>query len=138
MGRYAAKGTILAYESATGPSVWSTIPCTGDFDIPLIPEKESIDITSHDSAGFEEKLIGIGILPTVSIPITAWDGASTHHAAMVTRAAADTLTNWKVTLKDTKVLTFSGYIKGITVSNPVRGAFTATMSLELTGAITVT
>ena len=138
MAKYAAKGTVLAYESSTGPSVWSTIPAVGDFDVQVIPEKESIDVTNHDSGGYEEKLNGIGILQTLSVPIVAWDGASTHHAAMVTRGAADTLTNWKVTLKDTKVLTFSGYVRGVTVSNPVRGALGATLSIEITGAITVT
>jgi predicted secreted protein len=138
MAKYAAKGTVLAYESATGPSVWSTIPCVGDFDLALVPVKESIDVTNHDSGSFAESISGIGTQTTISVPIVAWDGASTHHAAMVTRSAADTLTNFKVTLKDTKVVTFAAYIKGINVSNPVRGALSATLEIEATGTITVT
>ncbi len=57
---------------------------------------------------------------------------------MRTRAAADTLTVFKVTCVDTKVLDFSGYIKGITLSNPVNGAFSATMEIKVSGNITVT
>lgn len=139
MAKYAAKGLVLAYESATGPSVWSTIPCVGDFDLPLMGERDQIDITNHDSANdYEEKLLGIIRTPTLSVPITAWDGASTHHAAMLSRGVANTLTNFKATMKDTKVATFAGYIRGVSVSNPVNGALGATLSVEVTGAITYT
>lgn len=138
MAKYPAKGTILAYESATGPSVWTTIPSVGDFDMPIVLEKESIDVTDHDSGGYEEKLSGIGTAEIIDVPIVAWDGTNTHHAAMVTRAAADTLTNWKVTFKDTKVATFSGRIKSVKTSNPVRGAFGGALRIETTGAITYT
>lgn len=135
-GKHAAKGTILAYESATGPSVWSTIPAVGDFEPPLVLSKESIDITSHDSGGYEEKLNGIGIAQRLSIPIQTWDGTDTHHGAMVTRGQADTLTNFKITCVDTKVITFAGYVKGVVLGAPVRGAFGATLEIETTGAIT--
>lgn len=137
MAKYAAKGLVLAYESATGPSVWSTIPAVGDFELPLVPTKESIDVTNHDSGGYEEKLPGIGVHEPLNVPIVAWDGAATQHAAMVTRSGADTLTNFKATLKDTKVATFAGYVKGVRVNNPVRGALSATLVVEITGAITI-
>jgi len=133
----AAKGTILAYESATGPSVWSTIPAVGDFDLPLIGTKDEIDITSHDSTS-EETMPGIARTPSISVPIITWDGTDTHHAAMRTRAAADTLTNFKITHTDTKVSTFSGYVKGITLGHPVNGAFGATIEIKITGAVTYT
>lgn len=139
MAKLAAKGALFQYESSTGPSVWSTIPCVGDFDMPTVGERDEIDITNHDSAGdYEETLLGIIRTPVLSIPITAWDGTGTHHAAMVTRAQANTLTNFKVTTKDTKAHTFAGYVKGVTSSNPVNGALGATLSIKITGAITVT
>ncbi len=138
MAKKAAKGTILAYESSTGPSVFSTIPSVGDFDVPLIGTKDEIDVTTHDSAGgFEETILGIARTQSFTVPII-WDGTNTHHAAMQTRAANDTLTVFKVTCVDTKVLDFSGYIKGITLSNPVNGAFSATMEIKVSGNITVT
>lgn len=136
-GKYAAKGSIFAYESATGPSVWSTIPAVGDFDLPLVGTKDTIDITSHDSTS-EEKLLGTARTATISVPIVTWDGTDTHHAAMRSRAVADTLTNFKVTHKDTKISTFAGYIKGVTLGQPVNGAFGATMEVEITGAVTYT
>lgn len=137
MAKYAAKGAILAYESATSPSTFSTIPCVGDFDVPLTGERDEIDITSHDSANdFEETVLGIKRTQAMTIPINAWDGANTHHAAMVTRAAGNTITNFKVTFKDTKVATFAAYVKGVTVGNPVNGALGATLTIKPTGAIT--
>lgn len=139
MAKYAAKGLILAYESATGPSVFSTIPCVGDFDLPLMGERDEIDVTNHDSAGdYEETLLGVIRSPSINVPITAWDGVSTHHAAMVTKGQSNTLVNFKATMKDTKVATFSGYIKGVNVSNPVNGALSATLVIKPTGAITIT
>lgn len=139
MAKYAAKGALFQYESSTGPSVFTTVPCVGDFDMPVVGERDEIDITNHDSSGdYEETLLGVIRTPVIQIPITAWDGASTHHAAMVTRAQANTLTNFKVTTKDTKVHTFAGYIKGVTTSNPVNGALSATLSVKISGAITVT
>lgn len=139
MAKLAAKGALFQYESATGPSVWSTVPCVGDFDMPTVGERDEIDITNHDSAGdYEETILGIIRTPVLSIPITAWDGALTHHAAMVTRAQANTLTNFRVTTRDTKVHTFAGFVKGVTSSSPVNGALSATLSIKITGAITVT
>lgn len=136
MAKKAAKGTILAYESSTGPSVYSTIPSVGDFDVPLIGTKDEIDVTTHDSAGgFEETILGIARTQSFSVPLI-WDGTDTHHAAMRTRAAADTLTKFKVTCVDTKTLDFDGYIKGITLSNPVNGAFSATMEIKISGNVT--
>lgn len=138
MAKKAAKGTILAYESSTGPSVYSTIPSVGDFDVPLIGTKDEIDVTTHDSAGgFEETILGIARTQSFSVPLI-WDGTDTHHAAMRTRAAADTLTKFKVTCVDTKTLDFDGYIKGITLSNPVNGAFSATMEIKISGNVTFT
>lgn len=136
MAKKAAKGTILAYESA--PAVYSTIPSVGDFDVPLIGTKDEIDVTTHDSAGgFEETILGIARTQSFSVPLI-WDGTNTHHAAMHTRAAADTLTKFKVTCVDTKTLDFDGYIKGITLSNPVNGAFSATMEIKVSGNVTFT
>lgn len=139
MAKMAAKGAIVAYESATTPSsVFSTLPGVGDFDLPLVGDREEIDATSHDSTGdYEETVLGVIKTPSISIPIKGWDGADTHHAAMVTRAQANTLTNFKVTTKDTKVYTFAAYIKGITLSNPVNGLLSATLTIKPTGAITV-
>ena len=138
MAKKAAKGTILAYESSTGPSVFSTIPSVGDFDIPLIGTKDDFDVTTHDSpGGFEEITLGTARTQSFTVPLI-WDGTNTHHAAMRTRAAADTLTVFKVTCVDSKVIDFSGYIKGITLSFPVNGAFSATMEIKISGNVTFT
>jgi hypothetical protein len=136
MPKYAAKGTILAYESATGPSVWSTIPSVDDFDAPATNDKEPIDSTDHDTGGYETTETGIGLAKEVVIPIKAWDGKSTHHAAMVTRCNADTLTNFKITHRDTSICTFAAKILSVDISAPVRGLLGATIRLKTSGAIT--
>lgn len=139
MAKMAAKGAIFAYESATSPSTFSTIPGIGDFDVPLTGERDEIDVTSHDSTGdYEETVLGVKRTPTMSIPVNGWDGTNTHHAALVTRAANNTLTNFKVTFKDTKIAAFAGYVKGVSIGNPVNGALGATLSIKVTGAITYT
>jgi predicted secreted protein len=136
MAKLAAKGTILAYLSATGPDVYSTIPGVQDFDFPL-GEKEEIDVTSHDSSGnYDETVLGIATRAAFDVPIV-WDGTNTHHAALVTRHGADTATTFKITAKDTKTYTFSGLIKNISLSFPVRGAQVASVSIKPTGATTI-
>jgi predicted secreted protein len=137
MAKYAAKGTVLAYLSATGPDVYSTIPGVQDFELPL-GEKEEIDVTSHDSSGSDdESVLGINVREAFDVPMV-WDGAATHHAALVTRKAADTATTFKITARDGKVYGFVGLIKSIKISFPVRGAQLATVTIKPTGSITVT
>lgn len=136
MAKKAAKGTVLAYENP--PATWVTVVSVGDFDIPLIGTKDEIDVTTHDSSGgFEETLLGIARTQSFTVPLI-WDGTATSHAYLRTAAAADTLVSFKVTCVDTKVLTFSGYVKGITLSNPVNGAFTATVEVKVSGIVTFT
>ena len=52
MAKLAAKGALFQYESATGPSVWSTVPCVGDFDMPTVGERDEIDITDESIDAF--------------------------------------------------------------------------------------
>ena len=137
MSGISAKGAIFAYESSTEPSTFSTIPGVGDFDLPVVGERDKIDVTSHDSAGdYEEKILGVIRTPTIQLKINKWDATNTHHASLVTRAKANTLTNFKVTTKDTKVRTFAGYVSSVVESQPVNGAISASVSIEITGAIT--
>jgi predicted secreted protein len=138
MAKYAAKGALFQYESATGPSVYSTIPSVGDFELSA-GEKEEHDVTGHDSANNQdESVLGISVREAFDTPITAWDGASTHHAALVTKHAADTPVVLKVTMKDTKIWAGTALIKNIRVSNPVRGALSAVVTWKPTGAWTIT
>ena len=134
MSKYAAKGTVLAYENPG--ATWNTIPGVQDFELPL-GEKEEIDVTSHDSAGSDdESVLGINVREAFDVPMV-WDGSTTHHAALVTRKAADTATSFKVTARDAKVYTFTGLIKNIKISFPVRGAQMGTVTIKPTGSITV-
>lgn len=134
MAKLAAKGTILAYENPS--STWNTIPGVQDFEFPL-GEKEEIDVTTHDSPGnADETVLGISTREAFDVAMV-WDGTNTHHAALVTRHGADTATVFKITAKDTKTYTFTGLIKNISLSFPVRGAQTATVTIKPTGAITI-
>lgn len=130
--KLAAKGTVLAYENPS--STWNTIPSVGDFDLPLVGTQDEIDVTSHDSTS-EEIVLGIARTQSFTVPIK-WLGTNTHHAYLRTAAAASTLLSFKVTCVDTKVCTFSGYVKGITLQNPVAGAFNANVEIKISGAVT--
>lgn len=135
MAKLAAKGTVLAYESAT--STYTTIPGVQDFDLPVVGSRDEIDVTSHDSSGdYEETVLGIIRTQEISVPMV-WDGTNAHHAAMLAHAQAGTSENFKVTAKDTKTYSFAAYVKAVNISFPVNGAQTATMTLKVTGAITV-
>lgn len=137
MAGIAAKGAILAYESSASPSTYSTIPGVGDFDMPLVGERDKMDATSHDSPGdYEEKVMGIKRTPTMSVPINKWNPKdNVHHSALITRGDAGTVTKFKVTIKDGSIRSFDGYVSGISESNPVAGVINATVSIEITGEI---
>ena len=71
-----------------------------------------------------------------------WDntvsGGSTTHDAIEDAYKAGTSINCSVTTIDAKVYAFAALITSISFSNPTDGAFTATVTVQPTGAETVT
>jgi len=137
MTKRSAKGTLLQYESATGPSVFTTIPGVEDFTIPL-GEKDEIDVTTHDSpGGAEETVLGIARLPTFGVPIM-WDGANTHHKAIVAAYNADASMNLKITCVDGQVVSGLALVKTIGFNAPVNGKYDANVSFKWAAKPTLT
>lgn len=131
--KYAAKGTLLQYENPS--ATWNTIPSVRDFDLPL-GEAQRIESTGHDSSGdYDEFVPGTIDVPSFQVEI-GWNGTNTHHAYLRTAHAARSTIAMKCTTKDTKVHTFSALVLGIAFSNPLKGLFTATVTIQPTGAIT--
>lgn len=138
MSKYAAKGAILAVNTAAAPTVYTTIPGIKDFSLP-IGSADQIDVTSHDSAGgYKEYVSGLMDTSEISIP-AVWDGSNTQHAALVAALQASTVLGYKITGKEStpKTYTFQANVKSIDLSWPVAGAQEATIVLKPTGAITV-
>lgn len=137
MTKRSAKGTLLQYESATGPSVFTTFPGVQDFTVPL-GEKDEIDVTTQESAGgYEETVLGIGRLPAWTAPMM-WDGSNTHHKALVTAYNADATVNIKVTCVDGQTVTGPALVKTIALNAPVNGKYDATISFKWASKPTVT
>jgi len=63
--------------------------------------------------------------------------ADVQHALLRTNFAAQTQTNFKITLSDTTVITFASFITGFDHSGAVDGVYEASITLEITGAITI-
>jgi predicted secreted protein len=130
----AAKGTLLQYESA--PTVFTTIPGVGDFNVPL-GEKDEIDVTTHDSGGYEETVLGIGRLAAFDVPMM-WDGSDTTHQAILAAHDSDTAISIQITTVDLQVVTGNVVVKNITFNAPVNGKFDASTSFKWTAKPTVT
>ena len=135
MGKFAAKGALLQYESAE--DTFTTIPGVQDFTLSF-GETDLIDVTSHESAGnYTESVSGVKDPAEFTVPIV-WDGSNTHHAALVTAHGGAAIT-LKITGKETaaKTYTFDALVRNIEISWPLRGAQTASVTFKPTGAITI-
>jgi hypothetical protein len=133
MSASAAKGAILALKIT---STYTTIPGLGDFNYQL-PEPEIADVTAHDSpANHDEKIPTILKGQSLSAPITKWDDSNACHTALL--AANGTVASFQYT--------GAGYNAGIKfnaivmlqMSNPVKGAKSATLKLEVSDGNTPT
>ena len=92
-----------------------------------------IDVTAHDSAdGFKEYLGGLSDGGQVTFDLS-WDPSEATHAAMLAVFYAKSTVDWMLTLSDTSLFDFSGFISGWDPSNPVEGKITASVTIRTSG-----
>jgi hypothetical protein len=118
-----------------GPAVYSEIPGIGDIEIPGMG-RASDDITSHSSAeGFAEYLKSkVKDGRSITFPIN-YDPANVVHQQLKLAEASDDPSRFRFVYpyaggdfeNDALVLNFS-------TSSPVRGVFTGSIEMQLTGA----
>ncbi len=133
----ASKGALF---KVTVSSTLTTVEGVQTFDY-VRGSADRIDVTSHDSPGNRKEYVsGLIDPPSFDVPIL-WDngsGGSATHAAIETAYKAGTSINCSVTTIDAKVYAFAALITNISFSNPTDGAFVATVTVQPTGAETVT
>lgn len=92
-----------------------------------------IDVTHLQSAA-KEKLIGLKDEGQLSITVN-WDHSDTGQAAMQLARTNRTLTDFQLTFSDAVIATWSGYVLGFTISGAVDDKMSASITIEITGAV---
>lgn len=132
MAKYAAFGSILKRGATAVAQVRSISGGSLSLD--------TVDVTTHDSAGgwreFVATLIDAG---EVSVEIV-FDPDNATHTSLRTDLVARTATTYSITFTDTTpaVWTFSAFVTAFEPSAAVDGELSATVTLKITGAVTVT
>jgi predicted secreted protein len=131
-----SNGMKIQRESGT-PGTFNDIIGVKDFDIPSW-NWESIDITSHSSGGYSQKDLG-NVATVEDFSFEIWyDHTNTEHAAMETDFAARTQRNYKILFPSGRAIVFPAKIAKFVIKAPVKGKFSATATLAVTGAPTFT
>ena len=132
-----AFGTALAYETTT-PGTYQAVANITNVK-PYQLKADVVDVTSHDSpSDYREKLVGSLDAGQCQLDLN-YDPAATTHIWFATEFAAKASHNYKITWPGgTKTATFAAYITGLSPEAPFDGKLTASVTLEITGPVTLT
>lgn len=98
------------------------------------------EVTGHDASGGYAEFVPSGkrMMNPFSATFT-WDDSEATHAAMVTNFAAETTVGFSISDPDgTEVVSFSGYVKTMGRFSKQDGAYRCKVTIQPTGAITIT
>lgn len=133
-----AFGTFIKVGDGGTPESFATIAEVLDIAGPD-NDSEKEDATSHDSGGWEEKIITILKAGTVVFPVNFIPGHATHSAA--SGFLADwmnrTRRNYQLAIADGPTWSFAAFVGKAPVSFPVKGKKGANITLEITGQPTL-
>ena len=133
-------GTLLRLgDGATPTEAFTTIAQVLDISLPA-PTTQFEETTNHSSAGYVERMASIVDSGEVSFDVNWIPTDSTHDPATGLWAdmVAKTLRHFSVTLTEGSSMTFSAYVASVAPSAPVVGPYTASVTLQITGAVTLT
>lgn len=142
MVNYASFGTLLQIGDGATPEAFTTVAQVRDITGPGMAVGTK-DVTSHSSAGaWREKVATLKDGGQVRFTIT-WDPPSATHDATTGLLAdmwARTLRHWRLVFPDvgTAYFAFSALIVAFEPATPVEGSLDANVTLELSGAVTLT
>jgi hypothetical protein len=133
----AAQGAVVALGTgSSSPYTFTTI--NGVMNGPNGPGFEPIMIEArhHGVTTVVKRATGLNVTP-VSFDIH-YDSLDTNHAALLTAAAARTLTQFRITLTDSgaEVYRFAAYVK-MSMKADLTGTNMASIQLDIDGAVTV-
>jgi len=128
----ATKGTTIQIDDGTG--TFNTITGAKDFTGP------SGSISIMDTTALEDttkqKLAGLSDEGQFSFNIN-WNSADTQHILLRTNFIGEISSNFKLNLSNSGVVTFSGYVSGFDHGASVDDVYTAAITIEITGAVTI-
>lgn len=129
-----AQGTTIKIGSGS-PTTYNTIPEISTFNGPG-GNASVIDVTDLSSTA-KEKLVGLRDEGQLSFEMN-YIPDNTYHAALRTARANKALTPFKISFVDTGTTewTFNAYVLGFVISGGVDAPYKASVTLEITGAIT--
>jgi hypothetical protein len=127
------KGTTIAFTDAGSPSGDLSIGEIISFDGPG-GEGEVIDAT-HLGSTAKEKLMGLPDEGQLSFECNLVDGDA-GQALLRTRRDDQALDAFKITLPGSEILTFNAYVLGFKVAGGVDEVVRASVTLEISGAVT--
>jgi len=137
MAKYSAFGTALTKGAYPGTEVAQVTNISG----PSL-SLDTVDVTEHDGAGWEEHVATILRSGTVTIDIVYDPNAATHKNAsggliydLVNRVNGV----WNIVFPTTPVshISFNGFVTAFNPTAPVEGALTASVTFKPTGAVTL-
>ena len=131
-----SQGMTLASGDAASPEVFAAITEIGSIDGPGGQANE-IDVTDLSSTAKEFRQ-GLQDEGDVTCEFN-FIPQNTKHALLRSDRAAQTLRNYRITFTDSPAptWTFLGFVKGLSISNSVDDVTKASLTLRVTGAITV-
>lgn len=128
-----AQGTIIAREGAT-PGVYAPIAEIRSFTGPG-GQSAVIDATNLSSTG-KEKVLGLQDEGQLSMELSFVPG-DTGQQALLSDRAASLKKKFRITFSDVNntTATFDAFVMGFSVAGGVDALTTATVTLEITGAV---
>lgn len=128
-------GTLTAANGTITPLAYLEVGEITDFDGPS-GSASVIDTTNLQSTA-KQKLMGLPDEGQFTLSINRQPDDTGQLAVSAARTAR-TLKNFKLTLSDDSVLSFAGYVLGDTWSGGVDGKVSGSITIEISGAVTLT
>jgi predicted secreted protein len=130
-----AQGTTIAIDTGTGTPTWT--PIVNVSDISGFDGKASEIDTTDLSSTAKERRLGLQDWGNVTLALNI-NLKDASHSALLAAKKAGTQKSFKVTLSDATTIAFSAFVATFPISAKVDGVYTGSVSLTITGDITVT
>jgi len=130
-----SQGVLFKRGNGASPEVFSTVGQVVSFSGPS-GSAAVIDVTNLSSTA-KEKLMGLHDEGQISLEMNL-DPADTAQMGLKTDRSNRTLRNFTLTLTDSPatVLSFSGYVLNFNIGGSVDAVITASVTIEIDGAVT--
>lgn len=131
-------GTLFKIGDGGGPETFTTVAEVKDISGPKYAVGMT-DVTAHDTGPYHQKITSLIDAGQVTFDLNFNNGATQGFTGGLYNDMANrTKRNFQLVLPTTVVKTgaFSGFVTGYELSMPVDGAITASVTIEITGAVT--